>query len=184
VSNIAVLLATSRVNGNTGSLALEFANQTGANIFNLNDYQISPFDYEHCNRNDDFLSLISELVRFEHIVFASPVYWYSVCAQMKVFIDRLTDLLTIEKKLGRSLREKEVSLIVTGNDDEVPQCFEEPICRSFNYLGLEYSGCFYWSCKSAVKVGGSETELKRVSQELNRYLNNNFSTDSRIFSGS
>ncbi|MCP4458779.1 MAG: NAD(P)H-dependent oxidoreductase [Cytophagales bacterium] len=37
---------------------------------------------------------------------ATPVYWYSMSGIMKVFLDRIYDVLTIEKELGRKLHGK------------------------------------------------------------------------------
>ncbi len=177
MAKIAIVLATSRENGNTSALILEIAKLAGAIIFDLKDYRILPYDYEHTNRGDDFLNLISELLTFERIVFASPVYWYSVCAQMKVFIDRLSDLVTIEKTLGRELRGKKVSLIATGNDRDIPECFEEPLHRTFNHLGMVFNGTFYMACDKNIEI-----DLARL--KIDSYINNNFPIDSRIFSGS
>ncbi|GHY53033.1 Putative NAD(P)H-dependent FMN-containing oxidoreductase YwqN [Vibrio cholerae] len=100
---IAVVLGTSKSDGNTRKLVEVFQASTDTTLFDLSDYAISFYDYEHMNRNDDFIHLINKLVEFDHLVFASPVYWYSMSAQLKVFFDRLSDLLTIEKELGRCL---------------------------------------------------------------------------------
>lgn len=71
----AILLSTSRQNGNTCALVNAVSEQAEADVFNLKDYNISPFDYEHKNIDDDFVPLIKELLKHQHIVFASPVYW-------------------------------------------------------------------------------------------------------------
>ena len=83
---IAILIGSSNNTGNTASLVDDIANKINATIFDLKDYQISPFDYEHQNINDDFLGLVKELIQYDQIIFASPVYWYTMSAQMKVFL--------------------------------------------------------------------------------------------------
>ncbi|EPM3870522.1 flavodoxin family protein, partial [Vibrio cholerae] len=123
---IAVVLGTSKSDGNTRKLVEVFQASTDTTLFDLSDYAISFYDYEHMNRNDDFIHLINKLVEFDHLVFASPVYWYSMSAQLKVFFDRLSDLLTIEKELGRCLKGKSVSVISTGFNKACPSCFSEP----------------------------------------------------------
>ncbi|AFJ02570.1 hypothetical protein Q7C_1420 [Methylophaga frappieri] len=45
-----------------------------ASLFELKDYDITPFDYQHQNKNDDYLPLVRELVQHDHLVFATPVY--------------------------------------------------------------------------------------------------------------
>jgi len=50
----------------------------------LNDLNITLFDSQHGNRDDDYLPLMEKSVTFDHIVLATPVYWYTVSAQMKI----------------------------------------------------------------------------------------------------
>ena len=52
-----------------------------------------------CVRNDDMAAVLEALKTADVIVLASPVYFYSVCAQMKTMIDRcLADYLAIQDK--------------------------------------------------------------------------------------
>lgn len=159
MSKVAIILATSRKNGNTSALVAEVAMLSEAKIFDLNHYKISAFDYNHLNREDDFLGLISELISFEHIVFASPVYWYSICGQMKIFLDRFTDLLTVKKAMGRALRNKSASLIATGSDIEVPVCYEEPMSRTLSYLGMNYTGMLYCHCDETIRMSDNAEKI-------------------------
>ncbi|HGS4449180.1 TPA: flavodoxin family protein, partial [Vibrio cholerae] len=121
------------------------------------------YDYEHMNRNDDFIHLINKLVEFDHLVFASPVYWYSMSAQLKVFFDRLSDLLTLEKELGRCLKGKSVSVISTGFNKACPSCFSEPFQLTADYLGLVYKGCTYVSVQS-------EDDLSKLKETTRQAL--------------
>lgn len=141
--NVAVVLGTSKTDGNTRRLVNEFVNHSGAALFDLSDNDISYYDYEHRNRMDDFIPLIIELSEFDHIVFASPVYWYSMSAQLKVFFDRLSDLLTIEKQLGRRLKGKSISVIATGFNTELPDCFIQPFVLTAKYMHMEFTGWTY-----------------------------------------
>jgi len=145
---IAIILGTSRHDSNTRAFVDEFITRSGATLFDLSNYDISFYDYEHKNSHDDFLPIIGELTSFDHIVFASPLYWYSVSAQLKVFIDRLSDLLTIEKDLGRQLKGKSLSLLSTGHDEECPECFITPIEETVKYMHIEFTGCDYVSINS------------------------------------
>ncbi len=145
--SIAVVLGTSNPNGNTKKLVAKFAHETKAMVFNLTDFKISFYDYAHENKDDDFSLLIKRLVKFDHIVFATPVYWYSMSAQMKVFFDRLSDLLTIKKDLGRLLKGKSLSVLSTGYDKAYPKCFLEPFKLTANYLQVNYLGIIYVSIR-------------------------------------
>lgn len=147
--SIAIVLGTSRSDGNTSALANEFAQATGANVFPLSDFSILPFDYEFKNTSDDFLLLINQVIKHDIIIFASPIYWYSPSAQMKVFMDRLSDLLKINKPLGRQLRGKVAGVLSTGSDIMPKDCFEQVFRCTFEYLGLGYLGMLYCACDDA-----------------------------------
>ncbi|EAR08762.1 flavodoxin family protein [Reinekea blandensis] len=140
----AFLIASSRPQGNTVQLANLVAEKLSrVSVFNLDDYDISVYDYEHRNRHDDFLPLIEKLVSFDHVVFVTPVYWYAMSAQLKIFFDRFSDLLTIEKNLGRKLKGLNCSVIATGSWDYPPPCFEDVFKLTFSYLGMPYQGMLY-----------------------------------------
>ena len=143
----AIILASSREQGNTHQLAHLYMEHQTCDLFNLSDYAISAFDYQHRNKNDDFKVLIKTLITYDRLIFATPVYWYAMSAQMKVFVDRLSDLLTIEKTLGRALKGKSCSLLATGEDNEAPECFIAPFNLLANYLGINFTSSFYCCCR-------------------------------------
>jgi len=147
--NTAIVLGTSRKNGNTHKLVELYQNNKSADVFFLSDYSISIYDYEHKNKDDDFIGLAKKLLEYDHLVFATPMYWYSMSGQMKVFFDRLSDLLTIEKDSGRGLRGKTCSVLATGVDLEPPACFEQPFILSAKYLGMDYKEMLYCSCEDS-----------------------------------
>ncbi|HCE3663518.1 TPA: NAD(P)H-dependent oxidoreductase [Vibrio parahaemolyticus] len=151
--NIAVILGTSKTDGNTRKLVDSFVEQSGAKLFDLTNFNISFYDYSHENKNDDFLPIIHELLSFDHLVFASPVYWYSMSAQLKVFFDRLSDLLTIEKELGRRLKGKSISVLSTGYNLELPDCFVQPFELTAKYMQLEFKGCEYLAVQTESDLG-------------------------------
>jgi len=150
-----VVLGTSKSDGNTDKLVQQFVELSGATLFDLSDYKISFYDYSHQNRTDDYILLIKKLIEFEHIVFASPVYWYCMSAQMKVFFDRLSDLLTIEKTLGRRLKGKSMSVFSTGYNSDCPECFIKPFELTAAYLQMHYKGVTYASIQN-------ETDLNNL----------------------
>src|SRR5690606_5501966 len=100
---------------------------------------ISHFDYEHLNRNDDFIKLIQTILnKYDVLIFATPVYWYAMSGIMKVFFDRLTDLLRIEKDTGRKLRNKYMAVLSCSNGDNLGDSFWLPFKKSAEYLGMFY----------------------------------------------
>ena len=136
-----IILGSNRRNGNTAKVANEIASRIPADLVNLLDYKISPYDYEHHNRTDDFLPLIREIIEgYDTLIIATPVYWYSMSSVMKVFFDRLSDLLTIEKDLGRQLRGKGMAVINSSNGGNLGDDFWHPFVATADYLGMTYLG--------------------------------------------
>ncbi|MFD2164845.1 flavodoxin family protein [Thalassotalea euphylliae] len=143
---IAIILGSSRPAGNTAHFVSELCKctQHHMKVFDLTDYRVEPFDYDYKNQDDDFMPLMREIISdYEIILFASPVYWYSPSAQLKAFLDRLSDLLDIDKPLGRSLKGKYAGVIATGVQENSPSCFEEIFKLTFSYLHLNYIGLQY-----------------------------------------
>jgi multimeric flavodoxin WrbA len=112
MNNTIVIFSSSRRNGNTGKLLDNVSPFINADFVDLGNYDIGHYDYDHRNINDDFLPLINRVLSYDTIIFASPVYWYSVTPAMKAFIDRISDLLDLPKLLetGRKLRGKTASV--------------------------------------------------------------------------
>jgi putative NADPH-quinone reductase len=138
-----VVLGTARQNGDTErAINLAFSG-VSIQLVNVKNYNIGGYDYDHKNSNDDFLGIVDNMLSAERIVFATPVYWYAMSSELKTFMDRLSDLVTIKKENGRFLKGKRVWLIATGVEDVLPEGFEIPFKRTADYLDMRYCGAAY-----------------------------------------
>ena len=136
-----IIVGSSRNKGNTTKIVAGIANQFNVDVINLNDYQFSYYDYESKNREDDFLPLIKSIIeKYDTLIFATPIYWYSMSGIMKVFFDRFSDLIRIEKETGRKLRGKNFAVISNSHDNEIDFDFYIPFRKSAEYLGMNYLG--------------------------------------------
>ena len=136
-----VIAGSSRNDGETLNLTNELIEKSKWDLINLNDYNFSYYDYNHENRNDDYLDLMNRIItKYDTLIFATPVYWYSMSGIMKVFFDRITDLLEIEKDLGRKLRGKNMAAISCSIGNNLGEYFWLPFTETANYLGMEYLG--------------------------------------------
>lgn len=136
------ILGTSRSQGNT-RLTLEAVLQGRAPVIDLNGHSITPYDYTHQNSGDGFLGLARQLVKADTVVLATPVYWYSMSAQLKTFLDRLTDLTRVHKALGRALKGKSLFLVASSSSPELPPGFVAPFELSAEYFGMRWGGAFH-----------------------------------------
>jgi multimeric flavodoxin WrbA len=98
--NILGISTSPRRNGNSDLLlkkAIAGAESTGANIeyLSLNDYKINPciecnacYKKGRCVVKDDYQMILGKLLKADSLIFATPVFFMSVCAQAKMLIDR------------------------------------------------------------------------------------------------
>ena len=109
-----IILGSSSSTGNTYKAAAYFSQKSGFPIIDLKTKNIGQFDYEFNNSDDDFLPLIREIVdNYDILIFATPVYWYTMSGVMKKFFDRISDVLKIEKETGK-MGGRGVSSLVCG----------------------------------------------------------------------
>lgn len=136
-----IILGSSRNDGDTRLIVDTLLKESNWDVVDLSDFDIGYFDYGHENQNDDYLELIERIIKdYDVLIFASPVYWYSMSGIMKVFFDRLTDLLTIKKELGRALRGKSMAAISSSNGGNLGDVYWLPFAKSAEYLGMKYIG--------------------------------------------
>jgi multimeric flavodoxin WrbA len=89
-----------RIKGNSDMLlrrALAGAESIGANIeyIHLSDYKVGPciecnacYETGKCKVQDDYQLLLQKILDADRLIFATPVFFMTVCAQAKMLIDR------------------------------------------------------------------------------------------------
>ncbi|MGD0490513.1 MAG: NAD(P)H-dependent oxidoreductase [Steroidobacteraceae bacterium] len=143
------LLSSSRRLGNTGRLMDRIALEMDIEVVDLTSLRLSSYDYDHLNRNDDFEPLMKHVLTHDQIIFATPIYWYAVSPAMKIFLDRLSDLLELPDLLseGRRLRGKNAYVVCTSICDEPSAEFMGAFRETFNYLGMHFGGVAHVNCR-------------------------------------
>jgi multimeric flavodoxin WrbA len=143
------LLSSSRRLGNTGQLLDRIALELNIEVVDLTSLRMTSFDYDHLNRNDDFEPLMKHVLAHDQIIFATPIYWYAVSPAMKVFLDRISDLLELPDLLseGRRLRGKKAYVVCTSICDEPSVEFMGAFRETFNYLGMHFGGVVHVNCQ-------------------------------------
>ncbi|MES2779755.1 MAG: NAD(P)H-dependent oxidoreductase [Bacteroidota bacterium] len=136
-----LIIGSSRKDGNTRKVVDTLHTLSHFDIIDLNDFNIQYYDYKHRHHKDDFLPLIRRLILdYDTFIFATPVYWYAMSGILKVFFDRITDLLDTEKELGRKLRTKNMAVLSSSVGDHLGETFWIPFQETAKYLGMNYLG--------------------------------------------
>jgi len=175
--NILILNGSPRKNGNTAVLANQIklgAKGAGAEIETvfLHDLDIRPCDAcDFCQENgggcvisDDMQTIYPKLRSSDAIVIASPVYWFNLTAQTKLFIDRWyaldsTDVFELKgKRLSLLMVYGDSDLYTSGGITVIYSL--ERICR---YAGLDFDGIVHGS---AMNIGDAEKNPVLMEQAL------------------
>lgn len=136
-----IIQASSRSNGNTHKVVNYLNNKNQFDIIDLKTKNIGHFDYNFAHAQDDFIPLMETLIsRYDTYIFATPVYWYSMSGILKVFFDRLSDLLHYKKELGKQLRGRSMAMISNSDGNDLREGFAMPFAESASYLGMQYLG--------------------------------------------
>lgn len=141
--NPIIIFGGSRSDGNTMHAIKTVIRDRPIPIVDLRKLHIGQYDYTYANAVDDFIPLAEKMVRYNPIILATPVYWYSMSALLKTFIDRWSDLLDIRKDIGRRLAGKDL-YVFTSYGESIPRGFEEAFSQTCEYLDMQYRGCYYF----------------------------------------
>lgn len=138
------LFASSRPDGNTRRALRQVIGGHQVPVIDLAAARLSPYDYQHRNLDDDFVVIVRQMVAADLLLFATPVYWYTMSSPMKVFFDRFSDLLNVHKDLRAGLRGRECYLLGSGASETPPDSFVTPITQTCTYLGMQFRAWHYW----------------------------------------
>jgi len=175
--SVLVLKSSPRKRGNSSLLAdqvVQGARAAGATVevFSLHEMNIRPCDAcdicqgagdGRCVIEDDMQLLYPSLRQADAIVIASPVYWFTLCAQAKLCIDRW---YALESPQGSALRGKQFGLVLTYGDSDPYTSgginairTVQDMCR---YLGAHLAGIVYGTASQAGEVEKQPALLQRA----------------------
>lgn len=104
MKNVVIISSSPRENGNSETLCKEFekgAKESGnkVELIKVRDYKLNYcvgcfacHTLGYCFQDDGINEISKKLLSADVIVFATPVYFYSMSGQLKVLIDRLTPI--------------------------------------------------------------------------------------------
>lgn len=99
-----------------------------------------------CIIDDDMQKIYPSLRSADSIVIASPIYWFNMSAQTKIFIDRFYGLIEPQK---HALKEKRIGIILTYGDTNEHSSGAINAINSFKdmfrYIGAEITGIIHGS---------------------------------------
>jgi len=134
--------------------ALEGAREAGAEVEKVlvSKLKISPCleiyacrKDGNCTIKDDMQALYAKLLEADHIVFASPIFFYGVTSQAKAVIDRCQALWVRRHVLGMGKEDKRVrrGVFISVGATQGTKLFDGAVLTVkyfFDAIGVKYSG--------------------------------------------
>jgi len=181
---VLIVLGSPRKKGNSAALADQAkkgAEECGASVETLflQGMKISPCTAcDACQKSpaagcvieDDMEPVYDKLRKADAIVIASPVYWFNMSAQTKLFMDRCYALGGGD---GHALKGKRVGILLTYADSDPFSSGAVNAIRTFQdafrYIGAEITGILYGSASIAGEIR-SNRDLMKKARELGKEL--------------
>lgn len=146
---IVILIGSSRKGGNTELLARAFAagaaEHNEVELISVSDVHVNPCigcnacrkrkDHD-CFQQDDMRGLHEKLKTADLIVFASPVYFYGLTAQLKAIVDRF------HAPIRNELKVRKLALLLVAADT-IPEVFDSILIQyesTLSYFHLADAG--------------------------------------------
>ncbi len=181
---VLVILGSPRKKGNSSTLAARIsrgAKSAGAEVETLflQDLKISPcrgcdtcqtHDSKGCATKDDMQKIYPKLIRANAWVIASPVYWFTMSAQTKIFMDRCYALPAYAKnpfagkRIAIAMSYGDIDAVKSGCVNAL-RTFQD----AFRYTRSKIVGMVYGSAMKAGEIVNNEA-LMREAEELGKLL--------------
>ena len=181
---VLVILGSPRRMGNSSTLATRIsrgAKSAGAEVETLflQDLEISPcrgcdtcqkHDSKGCAIEDDMQEIYPKLIKADAWVIASPVYWFTMSAQTKIFMDRCYALPAYTKnpfagkRIAIAMSYGDVDAVRSGCVNAL-RTFQD----AFRYTRSKIVGMVYGSAMKAGEIKNNKV-LMREAEELGKRL--------------
>lgn len=181
---VLVILGSPRKKGNSSTLAARIsrgAKSAGAEVETLflQNLKISPcrgcntcqkHDSKGCAIKDDMQEIYPKLIKADAWVIASPVYWFTMSAQTKIFMDRCYALPAYAKN---PFAGKRIAIAMSYGDVDPVKSGCVNALRTFQdayrYTRSKIVGMVYGSAMKAGEIANNEA-LMREAEELGKLL--------------
>lgn len=124
MKNVLVISTSLRIGGNSDMLAKYFSDGATEAGNNVEKISLAGKDIQFCRGclacqatqkcviNDDSNAIVEKMKNADVIVFATPIYYYEMCGQMKTLLDRANPLYTTDYKF------RDIYLLASAAEEE------------------------------------------------------------------
>ncbi|WP_312097644.1 flavodoxin family protein [Niallia sp.] len=150
MKSIVVIDGGTRPDGNTATLTDQALIGLSVEKILLRDHTINPIiDMRHHSdgfqdREDDYNTIIDQILAYDILIFSTPIYWYSMSGLMKNFVDRWSQSLRDSNypDFKAKMAAKKAYVIAVGGDN--PHVKGLPMIQQFqhivDFMGIDFGG--------------------------------------------
>ena len=146
---------------------------TKAEHIYLRDYTIQPIkDQRHDTEgfqfiDDDYETLVKQMLEHDTIVFATPLYWYGMSGHMKDFIDRWSQSLRDPSlRFKERMKDKNIYVVIVGGDN--PKLKALPLVQQFQYIfdfvGASFSNYIIGSANAPNEIENDVDAIEKAKR--------------------
>jgi multimeric flavodoxin WrbA len=171
---VLIIKGSPREMGNSSMLADKAAEGAIAAGAQVESYLLHSMDIRPCDAcdtcqetgvcvlKDDMQRIYPKLRQADSIIIASPIYWFTVSAQTKLFIDRW---YALESQHGNALRGKQFGIVLTYGDSDPYKSGAINAIHTFQdmfrYIGANFSGLVYGT---AMEIGDVQNQPELLQE--------------------
>jgi len=129
-------------------------------------------DSKGCVVKDDMQPLYPKIVASDALVIATPVYWFNMTAQTKIFMDRCFGLFDASYTVNPLLKKRiGIAMSYEGTDPFNSGCVNalRSFQDTFNYVGSKIDGMVYGSADDPGEIS-SNAVLMQQAEDLGKKL--------------
>lgn len=189
-NRIVFIHGSPRKNGNTNAVtrvAIQAAQESKANIVEIDTIKLE-FKIPgcsacmKCHQSQEFLCVVGDqlaetvatLSEYDVIVIATPTYWMSYTAQIKMLIDRMGSLMkfTESGEIRTPLEGKTLAIIATGGSGiESNMALLEQQWRGVAYmLSCQFKSCLFPNTPIEASILNNDPSAQKKAQEFGQLL--------------
>lgn len=176
---IGVIYGGTRATGNAETLTERVIQGLPVEKIYLKDYHIKPINDERHTQdgfkevNDDYKAILDRVLDCDILLFATPIYWFSMSGTMKLFIDRWSQTLKDVNypDFNKVMSAKKAYVIAVGGDN--PLLKGLPLIQQFQYIfdfiGISFEGYVLGKGNKPAEILQDEQAL-RIASQIQRTL--------------
>jgi multimeric flavodoxin WrbA len=178
-NRILIALGSPRAKGNSATLAAQLAAGAQAAGAQVETVFLQNLDIRPCNAcdaclrdaergcviRDDMQALYPKLREADAIVIASPIYWFTLSAQTKLFMDRW---YAFEGAEVNPLKGKRIGIVLAYGDSDPFNSGAVNALRTlqdgFRYIGAHIAGMVYGSASKPGEIAANHRLMEKAYQ--------------------